>query len=114
MGIPPDYALVRGTGGEGYDLPVPPRPTRPDASEPAAGSDSLRERVEAVVALIRPAVQADGGDVRVLGVSADGVVRLKFSGACVGCPSMPVTLHHGIERNLREKVPEVQAVLAET
>ena len=66
------------------------------------------------MALIRPAVQADGGDVRVVEVSADGVVRLRFSGACVGCPSMPVTLQHGIERNVREKVPEIRTVLAET
>ena len=91
------------------------RPTRPDSQPTAeAGTASLRERVEAVVALIRPAVQADGGDVRVLDVSPDGVVRLKFSGACVGCPSMPVTLQHGIERNVREKVPEIRTVLAET
>ena len=94
---------------------MPSRPTRPDSHPPAeAGTASLRERVEAVVALIRPAVQADGGDVRVLDVSPDGVVRLKFSGACVGCPSMPVTLQHGIERNVREKVPEIRTVLAET
>jgi Fe-S cluster biogenesis protein NfuA len=88
------------------------RPGKPPPAPDAA--DSLRTRVEAVVAMIRPAVQADGGDVRVLDVSDDGVVRLKFSGACVGCPSMPVTLQHGIERNVREKVPEVRAVVAET
>ena len=88
------------------------RPGNP-SPRPVAG-DSLRQRVEAVVELIRPAVQADGGDVRVLDVTEDGVVRLKFSGACVGCPSMPVTLQHGIERNVREKVPEVRAVVAET
>lgn len=94
---------------------MPARPPRNETDRPAPGDvASLRERVEAVVAMIRPAVQADGGDVRVLGVTEDGVVRLKFSGACVGCPSMPATLHQGIERNVREKVPEVRAVVAET
>jgi Fe-S cluster biogenesis protein NfuA len=68
---------------------------------------SVRERVQGVLNLIRPAVQADGGDVELVDVAADGVVQVRFHGACHGCPSSTMTLQHGIERNLRERVPEV-------
>ncbi len=63
-----------------------------------------------VLNLIRPAVQADGGDVELVEVTADGVVRIRLHGACVGCPSSTVTLQMGIERNLREHVPEITGV----
>lgn len=72
----------------------------------------LRDRVERVINLIRPAVQADGGDVELVDVSSEGIVCVRFHGACIGCPSANMTLHMGIERNLREKVPEVKQVVA--
>ena len=72
---------------------------------------SLREKVQDVINLIRPAVQADGGDIELVDVLADGVVHIRFHGACHGCPSSTMTLQMGIERNLREKVPEVTQVL---
>jgi len=71
----------------------------------------VRERVQAVLNLIRPAVQADGGDIELVDVKEDGLVQIRFHGACHGCPSSPLTLQHGIERNLREKVPEVTRVV---
>lgn len=71
---------------------------------------TLRERVQAVINLIRPAVQADGGDIELVDVKPDGHVSIRFHGACLGCPSSHMTLQHGIERNLREKVPEVTTV----
>ena len=71
----------------------------------------VRERVQAVLNLIRPAVQADGGDIELVDVHEDGLVQIRFHGACHGCPSSPLTLQHGIERNLREKVPEVTRVV---
>jgi Fe-S cluster biogenesis protein NfuA len=71
----------------------------------------VRERVQAVLNLIRPAVQADGGDIELVDVKEDGLVQIRFHGACHGCPSSPLTLQHGIERNLREKVPEVTKVV---
>jgi Fe-S cluster biogenesis protein NfuA len=74
----------------------------------------LREKVQAVINLIRPAVQADGGDIELVDVQADGVVSIRFHGACLGCPSSHMTLQHGIERNLREKVPEVTKVIPVT
>ena len=77
----------------------------------AAQQPPVRERVQSVINLIRPAVQADGGDVELVDVSSDGVVQIRFHGACHGCPSSTMTLHMGIERNLRERVPEVTQVV---
>ena len=71
----------------------------------------VRERVQNVINLIRPAVQADGGDIELVDVSDAGVVHIRFHGACNGCPSSTMTLHMGIERNLRERVPEVTQVV---
>jgi Fe-S cluster biogenesis protein NfuA len=72
---------------------------------------SLRDKVQNVLNLIRPAVQADGGDVELVDVNPEGVVQIRFHGACHGCPSSTMTLQMGIERNLREKVPEVTQVI---
>jgi Fe-S cluster biogenesis protein NfuA len=86
--------------------------TRDPVSQAPAGAKPLRERVERVISLIRPAVQADGGDIELVGVSPSGVVQIRLHGACVGCPSSTITLQMGIERNLKEHVPEVQRVEA--
>jgi Fe-S cluster biogenesis protein NfuA len=72
----------------------------------------VRDRVQGVLNLIRPAIQADGGDVELVDVDAEGVVQIRFHGACHGCPSSSMTLQDGIQRNLREKVPEVTRVVA--
>ena len=72
----------------------------------------LRDRVQGVINLIRPAVQADGGDIELVDVAPDGLVQIRFHGACHGCPSSNMTLHDGIQRNLRERVPEVTRVVA--
>ena len=80
-------------------------------SQGNASSAGLRDKVEKVINLIRPAVQADGGDIELVAVSSDGVVQIRFHGACQGCPSAGMTLQFGIERNLREKVPEVTEVI---
>src|SRR4051812_13257041 len=90
----------------------------PSGSQPGAPSSSstpaadVRDRVQGVINLIRPAVQADGGDIELVDVTADGTVQIRFHGACHGCPSSSMTLHQGIERNLRERVPEVTSVVA--
>lgn len=73
---------------------------------------SVASRVAKVLDQIRPALQSDGGDVELIEVDASGVVRLRFQGACVGCPSSSMTLVMGIERNLMEQVPEVTSVVA--
>ena len=72
---------------------------------------SVRDRVQGVINLIRPAVQADGGDIELVDVATDGVVQIRFHGACHGCPSSNLTLQMGIERNLRDKIPEVTRVV---
>jgi len=71
----------------------------------------MREKVEAVLGQIRPALLAHGGTVELVDVS-EGVVRLRLSGACYGCPMATMTLHQGIERILKEQVPEVKEVVA--
>jgi Fe-S cluster biogenesis protein NfuA len=71
---------------------------------------SIYERVEQVIERIRPAVQSDGGDLELVNVTDEGVVQVRLHGACIGCPSSSMTLHMGIERNVREKIPEVTGV----
>ena len=80
----------------------------PAAQQPVT---NIRDRVQGVINLIRPAVQADGGDIELVDVSPNGEVSIRFHGACHGCPSAPMTLQDGIARQLREKVPEVTRVV---
>ncbi len=67
--------------------------------------------VEAVLELIRPSLQADGGDVRLVEVQDDGTVVVELQGACKGCPMSQMTLANGVERILKERIPEVQRVV---
>jgi len=71
----------------------------------------MREKVETALAQIRPVLQADGGDVELVDVS-EGVVKLRLKGACLGCPMSTITLQRGIERVLKEQIPEVKEVIA--
>jgi Fe-S cluster biogenesis protein NfuA len=71
----------------------------------------MREKVEAALAQVRPALQADGGDVELVDVK-EGVVMLRLTGACGGCPMATMTLRQGIERALKAEVPEVKEVIA--
>jgi Fe-S cluster biogenesis protein NfuA len=72
----------------------------------------MREKIEEVLDMVRPAINADGGDVEVVDVSEDGVVQVRLAGACIGCPASVMTLRAGIERLLKENVPEVKEVVA--
>jgi Fe-S cluster biogenesis protein NfuA len=72
---------------------------------------TMKEKVEAALNKIRPMLQADGGNVELLGVDeTDGVVRVRLQGACAGCPMSQMTLKNGIERILKEQIPEVTRV----
>ena len=71
----------------------------------------MQEAIKAVLEQIRPTLQADGGDVELVSVE-DGIVSLKLMGACGHCPMSTMTLKMGIERVLREKIPEVNEVLS--
>lgn len=72
----------------------------------------LKERVEKALNEIRPALQADGGDVKLVEVTEDGVVKVQLVGACAGCPMSQMTLSQGVERHLKNQVPEVDRVEA--
>ena len=71
----------------------------------------MKEKIEAALEKIRPVLQADGGDVELVHVE-DGVVSVKLTGACDGCPMATLTLKTGIERVLKVQVPEVKEVVA--
>ncbi|MDY2788481.1 MAG: NifU family protein [Atopobium sp.] len=85
--------------------------TQPAASDQKVKVDEilLKETLE----VIRPSLVADGGDMEYIGVDDDGVVTLRLTGACAGCPMSSLTLSMGIERILREHVPGVTRVQAE-
>ncbi len=76
------------------------------------GGIEMKDRVQEVLDKIRPSLQADGGDVELVEVSADNVVTVKLTGACVGCPMSQLTLKGGIERILKQQIPEVVSVEA--
>lgn len=78
----------------------------------ATTNPPIRERVQGVIDLIRPAVQADGGDIELVGVNSEGVVSVKLQGACKGCPGAKMTLKMGVERHLKQQVPGVTKVVA--
>jgi Fe-S cluster biogenesis protein NfuA len=70
----------------------------------------MKEKVTEALDKIRPSLQADGGDVELIDVTDDGVVQVRLQGACAGCPMSQMTLKNGIERFLKQTVPEVKSV----
>lgn len=73
---------------------------------------SLKERVEEVLDQVRPTLQADGGDITLLDVSEDGIVKVQLVGACGSCPFSTMTLKHGVEARLKDMIPEIKEVLS--
>lgn len=71
----------------------------------------MQEKVEEILDKIRPALVRDGGNVELVGVD-DGTVKVKLVGACAGCPMSTMTLKNGIERILKQEVPQVKEVVA--
>ena len=81
-----------------------------DTPEQAA---TLKDKIKAVIdSRMRPAIQGDGGDIELVDVDSEGVVSVKLHGACVGCPGARMTMTMGVERILRERIPEVKQVIA--
>ncbi len=74
----------------------------------------MKERVQQVIDQIRPSLQADGGDVELVDITEDGVVKVRLTGACHGCPMSQMTLKMGIEKYMKKQIPEVKEVVAET
>ena len=73
---------------------------------------AIKEKVEAVLKKIRPSLQADGGDIKLIDVSADGVVKVQLQGACGCCPMSQMTLKMGVEKAIKKEVPEIKEVVA--
>jgi len=72
----------------------------------------MREKVERALTEIRPSLQAHGGDVELIEVTEEGIVKVKLSGACNGCPMATLTLRNGIEDILKKEIPEIKRVEA--
>ena len=72
----------------------------------------LKEKVSKELEKIRPALMGDGGDVKLIEVSDDGEVKVELQGACRGCPFSQMTLKYSIEKQLKDKIPEVKSVTA--
>lgn len=79
-------------------------------TDPAPPADTIEQRARDVIESFRPYIQADGGDVEFVAL-VDGIVHVRLRGACTGCPHAAITLQMGIERHLREIVPEVKGVV---
>lgn len=118
MNAPPVPAVAHGAPVQsGHVAKIQPtisasRSNGQPASAAEIPAGDLQARVEKIIEMIRPAVQADGGDLEFVDITPDHQVRIRLHGACVGCPSASVTLQLGIERNLREYVPEIAGVQA--
>jgi Fe-S cluster biogenesis protein NfuA len=70
----------------------------------------MKDKVKAVLDEIRPSLQQDGGDCELVEVTDEGIVKLRLTGACAGCPMSQMTLKMGIEATLKDRIPEVQSV----
>ncbi len=72
----------------------------------------MKEQVQMAIEKVRPGLQADGGDVELVDVSEEGVVKVKLTGACRGCPMSQMTLKMGIEKIIKQQVPSVKEVVS--
>ncbi len=75
-------------------------------------SENMNEKIENALETIRPYLRADGGDVELVSVSDEGIVEVRLTGACVGCPMSQMTLRAGVERALMREVPGIRRVEA--
>jgi Fe-S cluster biogenesis protein NfuA len=73
---------------------------------------AMKERVQKIIDEIRPALQADGGNIELVEVGEDGIVKVRLMGACGSCPMSQLTLKRGVEARLKAKVPEVKEVVS--
>ncbi|MHC4619273.1 MAG: NifU family protein [Planctomycetota bacterium] len=78
----------------------------------AESEKTFEDKVREVIEAVRPALQGHGGDIELVGTDEDNTVRVRLQGACQGCPGAQMTMQIGVERILRERVPEVKEVIA--
>jgi len=86
---------------------------RRTSTSPAEAKKRLLAQVSSALDLVRPALRSDGGDVELLDIDVDGVVHIRLLGACIGCPSSDMTLTLGIERTVKEQVPQITDVVCD-
>ncbi|HDQ04397.1 MAG TPA: NifU family protein [Deltaproteobacteria bacterium] len=72
----------------------------------------MKEKVQKAIDQIRPGLQADGGDAELAEVTADGIVKVRLTGACQGCPMSQMTLKMGIEKVIKNQIPEIKEVVS--
>jgi len=72
----------------------------------------MKEKIEAALKKIRPMLQADGGDIELVDVSKDGVVKVKLTGACGCCPMSQMTLKNAVEQRLKKEVPGIKEIIS--
>jgi len=72
----------------------------------------LKEEVEKVIKEIQPSLRADGGDIELVDVDNEGIVKVRLKGACAGCPMAKMTLEMGVERYLKSRIPQVKKVIS--
>jgi Fe-S cluster biogenesis protein NfuA len=72
----------------------------------------MKEKVQKIIDEIRPALQADGGNIELVEVGEDGIVKVRLMGACGSCPMSQLTLKRGVEARLKAKIPEVKEVVS--
>jgi len=82
------------------------------AEQAETAQTAMKEKVEAALVQVRPMLQRDGGDVELVEITDDGIAKVRLQGACQGCPMAQVTLQMGIERVLKEMVPDIKSVQA--
>ena len=111
--IAPGYATVDAQLRLTYTLYVSMMMDINLSQAPQTPQTTLNQRVQVVLDRLRPMIQWDGGDVELLAVNEKGVVSVRFHGACVGCPSSQATLRLGLEKNIRERIPEITAVISD-
>ncbi len=73
---------------------------------------TIRERVEKVIEMIRPYLKADGGDIQLIDVTDDGIVKVQMLGMCGGCPFAQITLQNTVEASIKKEVPEIKQVIS--
>ena len=83
-----------------------------DSEKPVKEDIRMKEAVQRVIDRIRPNLQADGGDVELIDVTDDGVVKVRLTGACHGCPMAQLTLKNGIEKIVKQEIPTVKSVIS--
>jgi len=70
----------------------------------------MKAKVQKVIETIRPFLQADGGDIDLIDVTEEGIVKIRLTGACGGCPMSTYTLKMGVEKKLKKEIPEIKSV----